>query len=265
MWLCTALAAGFIAFGSPASAGVQQNDYGLTCTLTVTPPQVTAGTQATVAGQGFQPNLATQVILDDGTPGEALLADVVTDGLGAFSTTVTIPATATPGPHVISAVCDGTTGSEAETGITVLGATNVNPTLTLSKTTVFHLETFDATVTNALPGSTVTYFQRSTQVQVGTDTADTTGISVLTMSFPTSAALGPHEVVATGTDIDGDPYELVAPITVVAQTAPTTTPGSTATTGTDIAPQLTAGIAILGAGAALVLISRHRRNQTVTP
>jgi hypothetical protein len=251
---------------SPVPAGAQ-TDYGISCTLTVTPPQVTAGTSATVAGTGFQPNLATQVILDDGTATEAVLADVITDSLGAFSTTVTIPATAAPGGHVLTAICDGTTGATAQTSVTVLGATDVNATLTLSKSTVFRLETFDATVTNALPGSTVTYFQRSTEVQVGTDTADANGVSTLTMSFPASAALGAHEVVARGTDTDGDPYDLVAPITVTEEAAPTTlqSPGSTATTGTDIAPQVTAGIAILAAGATLVLISRRRRNQTVTP
>ena len=184
--LFAVLATVVIASASPASAGVQQDtDYGLTCVLTVTPPQVTAGSQATVAGTGFQPNFATQVLLD----GNAVLADVVTDNLGAFSISVTIPAATPPGARIISAICDGTNGAVAQTSVTVLGATQASTTSTTLRP----------------PGATT-----------------------------------PTTLRAAGAA------------------------AATATTGTDIGPQLTAGIAILGAGAAFVLISR-RRNRTVTP
>ena len=235
-----------VATATPSDAQV---DYA-GCIVTINPTQLNPGATIQVTGSGLQPNFQTQIVFDRGQPSQAVLGTVTTSAAGAFATSVVVPANASPGAHTISAACGAASGITS-TAVQVLGITNVNPDLTLSKSVVRRLETFVATVTNAQPGSRVDFAQFSVRVPVGSAVADANGTARLTMSFPTTATLGPHEVEATGVDIDGDAFRLRDPITVIAD--------SVAKTGTDIGPPAIAGGVAVAIGAVLVIASRRRR------
>lgn len=85
---------------SPALAGGGSSDYA-DCLLTVDPSTFEAGAIVTVVGTGFQPDFETTIEF-----GSDLVGTVTTDPTGGFTTQVTIPADATPGPNIITAVCD---------------------------------------------------------------------------------------------------------------------------------------------------------------
>ncbi len=85
---------------SPALAGGGPIDYA-DCVLTVDPSTFEAGAIVTVVGTGFQPSFETTIEF-----GSDLVGSVTTDAIGGFTTDVTIPADAPPGPNTITAVCD---------------------------------------------------------------------------------------------------------------------------------------------------------------
>jgi hypothetical protein len=235
-------------FVAPAVSSAQPDYSG--CVLTINPTQLQAGGTIQVNGSGFQPNRSFPIFLDRGQPGQQNLGTATSNASGSFSGTVTLPASLAPGPHTISAECGAASGF-AQTTVQVLGTSDVLPDLTLSKSVVRRLETFVATVVRAQPNSTVTFAQLSTRVVVGSAVADAQGTARLEMSFPATATLGDHQVEAVGTDFDGDPFTLRDPIKVVADSVPRT--------GSDVGPQVAAGVAAVLVGAALVVVSRRRR------
>ena len=235
-------------FVVPATSSAQPDYSG--CVLTINPTQLQPGATVQVNGSGFQPNRSFPIFLDRGQPGQVNLGTATSNASGSFSGTVTIPASLAPGAHTISAECGAASGF-TQTSVQVLGTQEVTADLTLSKSVVRRLETFVATVVRAQPGSTVTFAQLSTRVVVGSAVADSQGTAKLEMSFPATATLGDHQVEAVGTDADGDAFTLRDPIKVVGE--------SVAKTGSDVGPQVAAGVAAVLVGAALVVVSRRRR------
>jgi len=91
-----ALFAGSAAFG-------QSDPYGTTSTTAGSIPSVTVvrGQSVDVKGSGCAAGAAVKVTFDDGT----VLGNFTADANGDFVASVTIPATATVGEHLITATC----------------------------------------------------------------------------------------------------------------------------------------------------------------
>lgn len=94
------IAAGFLLFtAAPAAA-----QYGPTVSASAS--TVAPGGTVTISGEGFPPNTEGTVTLDG-----QVLASFVTDGSGAFSVQVTIPAGLAPGSYTLVATAGGTSSS----------------------------------------------------------------------------------------------------------------------------------------------------------
>ncbi|MGK2949787.1 MAG: LPXTG cell wall anchor domain-containing protein [Acidimicrobiales bacterium] len=108
---------------APASAGGGASDYA-NCVVTVNPSTFAPGDAVTVNGTGFQPDFETTLELSNGD--SWTLGTVTTDSSGEFESVVTIPADATEGDAIISAVCDAQ-GNIQTTDVTVSSGAQVPP------------------------------------------------------------------------------------------------------------------------------------------
>ncbi|MQA33118.1 hypothetical protein GCU49_05985, partial [Modestobacter roseus] len=111
------------------------------------------------------------------------------------------------------------------------------------------------TATGYAPGRTVTLVAYSTPTVLGTTTADATGTATFTSSLPTSLAAGRHTLVAYGTAPDGTARATTASLTI---TDPHASGHGLASTGTDLGLLLPVSIALLLAGATVLLLTRRR-------
>ena len=111
------------------------------------------------------------------------------------------------------------------------------------------------TGTEFAPGSTVTFVVYSTPLTLGAATADTAGTAVLTVTLPAGLELGRHTLVAYGTAGQGGPRSLTAAITLAR--APNGN-AVLASTGTDLALPLSAGLTLLTVGSLILLATRGR-------
>jgi hypothetical protein len=135
-----------------------------------------------------------------------------------------------------------------------------------------------------LPFSTVVLTMYSTPTPLGTAVAGADGTFTATVTIPTGLAAGTHALVASGIDDSGDPYALRMDVTLTGATAgPAGTSGSTGTTvsteasttgsagstgageagtlaftGASVVVPGVAGLVVLVAGGALVLLGRRR-------
>jgi len=111
------------------------------------------------------------------------------------------------------------------------------------------------TGTEFAPGSMVTFVVYSTPLTLGAATADTAGTAVLTVTLPAGLELGRHTLVAYGTVGQGGPRSLTAAITLARG------PNGNAvlaSTGTDLALPLSAGLTLLTVGSLILLATRGR-------
>jgi hypothetical protein len=254
---------------SPAEAGVDV-DYGGICSLTVTPQQVTAGGQALVEGESFEANFATAIILDDGTANEVtLFTPVVTDANGEFSQQVTFPANLTAGAHTVSAECD--TDVFADADITVLAGGQLPPVLVVDPNSINCTGGLTGFADHVQPNSSVTFRVQDPNVVLATVNANAAGRADFSVAnFATGRSAGTFSIVSTGLDAQGAAFSLSDPVTLTfngcSAVTPTTAaqlPRATARTGTDVAPEIAAGVGILAVGGIFVAASRRRRNQAV--
>lgn len=100
---------GAVSLPAPAGAQTCPSTYAPSpcVTLTLSATIVAPGVAITITGSGF---LAFSVIVITFHTAPVTLATVRADGNGDFSATVTIPASATPGSHVIEASGTGANG-----------------------------------------------------------------------------------------------------------------------------------------------------------
>ena len=91
--------------------------YGPGGQLTVSDANPPPGGQITVSAEGFAPSTPVQITIGSASSAPELLATVESDTTGAFSESVTIPASAS-GPYTLSA-----TGTDAAGSVLVLTAT----------------------------------------------------------------------------------------------------------------------------------------------
>ena len=84
--------------------------YGPSGPLTVSNANPAAGAQITVSAVGFAPSSPVQITIESSSSAPALLATANTDATGAFSKSVTIPAS-TAGHYTLSARGTDTSGS----------------------------------------------------------------------------------------------------------------------------------------------------------
>lgn len=96
-------------------ANIVQQAISTTMAVTASASDVSQGGQVTLSGGGFAPNETVQIELHS-TP--VVLASIPATGSGTFSTTLTIPASTTPGAHTL--VATGlTSGRSFSTPITI--------------------------------------------------------------------------------------------------------------------------------------------------
>ncbi|MGY1762746.1 hypothetical protein ACI79G_19430 [Geodermatophilus sp. SYSU D00779] len=148
-------------------------------------------------------------------------------------------------------------------------------------------ERIEVSGTGYLPNSTVVLVVYSTPQVLGTVVTDGTGAFSTTVQLPAGLPIGPHTLVASGVDPDGNPHDLTSPVAVTASsngatgtagagpagatgaggtgaaTAGATTPATTsasglASTGADVASPVVVGLLALTAGAVLVVAGRRR-------
>lgn len=108
--------------GSPCAPGGPTAQYPPSaCGLTIAATQARPGESVALSGAGFRPN--TTVALEFRSA-PVSLGSAPVNASGVFSTTVVIPADASPGPHTIAATGVDPSGAAREltSTITVLGA-----------------------------------------------------------------------------------------------------------------------------------------------
>lgn len=130
--------------------------------------------------------------------------------------------------------------------------------------------------------SQVAHTMNSHPIALGSATTDANGDYTFQFTVPADAHVGDHTITATGVNPNGAPRVQTVSFTVLAaQTATTTTVAgeaarTTATTtaaaaagstlprtgGGSTMPQVVGGVALVGIGAALVVIARRRRSAT---
>lgn len=271
--LAVGLALAAVLLPTPASAQVDI-DYGGICSITITPQQLAAGGQALVEGVDFQPDFNTQIVLDEGTANEVvLLTPVVTDASGSFAEQVTIPANTAAGTHTISAECD--TDAFVDGDIEVLGGGLLAPTLVVDPNAINCAGALTGFAANTQPGSQVTFRVQTPEVVLASATANASGRADFAVAdFAASRAAGTYTIVSSGVDASGAAFSLSDSVIVTKDNCnavtPTTRsaggatgPTATARTGTDVGPQVAAGVGILGVGAIFVASSRRRQSKVV--
>ena len=125
-------------------------------------------------------------------------------------------------------------------------------------------KTMTVTGSGYMPGSTVTVLIYSAPQILTTTVADSAGNFSVTVTVPAGLAPGAHTLVASGYDNNGDQRFTTLAVTVSAAgtatiTGPTITGPKLANTGADVTVPALGGIATLGLGAGLIVLSRRRR------
>jgi LPXTG-motif cell wall-anchored protein len=109
------------------------------------------------------------------------------------------------------------------------------------------------------PGTPATITFESVPVEIGVVTVNAQGVIRESVTIPADAALGNHEIVATGVDRDGQAKVSRLAIVVSATGADTGTPtGGLPATGTDIALTLAISGAAIAIGWGLLGATRRR-------
>ncbi|MDO5754152.1 hypothetical protein [Arthrobacter sp.] len=184
----------------------------------------------------------------------ALTGDKSTTGWNKLSTTMLEAApTATP-----SASATATPSASA------------TPSIKLSADSMAQGGKLTITGENFKAESSATFTLHSEPVQLGTATADANGVVSLGVVLPSDIPAGQHRIVIDAVRLDGEAYEVSAPLTITAAAASATATDSTRATGNATAQTTAAGSAAaqnelaktsanntrLGGMAVLLLISR---------
>jgi LPXTG-motif cell wall-anchored protein len=120
-------------------------------------------------------------------------------------------------------------------------------------------KTMTVSGTGYMPGSTVTVLIYSAPQILSTVVADASGNFTATVTVPAGLAPGQHTLVASGYDTNGDVRYTTMAVTVSAGGAATVSAPKLANTGADVTVPALGGIATLGLGAGLIVLSRRRR------
>jgi LPXTG-motif cell wall-anchored protein len=120
-------------------------------------------------------------------------------------------------------------------------------------------KTMTVTGSGYMPGSTVTVLIYSAPQILTTTVADSAGNFSVTVTVPAGLAPGAHTLVASGYDSNGDQRFTTLAVTVSAAGTATITGPKLANTGADVTVPALGGIATLGLGAGLIVLSRRRR------
>jgi LPXTG-motif cell wall-anchored protein len=113
--------------------------------------------------------------------------------------------------------------------------------------------------TGYAPGSTVSVVIYSTPQVLTTVVADASGNFTVEVTIPAGLAAGNHTLVASGVDGSGVLRYVTLPVTVSATGTAAVSGAKLANTGADVTVPALGGIATLGLGAGLIVLSRRRR------
>lgn len=220
------------------------------------------GSPLGISGQGLAPTSTVSVHLDSVPAGQsatAIIGTALSGANGAFSSTVVIPATTSPGRYAVTAV-----GTLPNTGCRLLSAavTVVIPAVAPGG----NFTTFVLGLTLTRPGQTtsvsgsgceantpVTLSLDGARPSIGATTADDQGNFTATATIAPDSSAGQHNVFATCTDPNG--------ADLVATAALSVTRTGLAVTGANVIPLAIVMVVTLAVGAILVVIGRRRRNR----
>lgn len=220
------------------------------------------GSPLGISGQGLAPTSTVSVHLDSlpaGQSATAIIGTALSGANGAFSSTVVIPATTSPGRYAVTAV-----GTLPNTGCRLLSAavTVVIPAVAPGG----NFTTFVLGLTLTRPGQTtsvsgsgceantpVTLSLDGAGPPIGATTADDQGNFTATATIPPGSSAGQHNVLATCTDPNG--------ADLVATAALSVTRTGLAVTGANVIPLAIVMVVTLAVGGILVVIGRRRRNR----
>jgi len=260
--LGTAAAAFFLSSPAASAAGLPAP--------TVSATELTPGGTVTVSGTGCIDPLHGQQFVEPagvliaGDSGLQISAATQAADDGTWSITTSVGAASTPGTHQIKATCDQYTEDVDYPAITVTIPTATaspapapKPLTTGNRATLDKItnnvpfalgERFTASYPGFKPFEVVTLVLHSTPQNVGTFTADASGVVTVSFSIPAGTAAGSHSLTMSG-NLG----------TSFAQALTVSSSRSLAYTGTDVAPQLAVGVALLLVGGGLTVVARRRK------
>ncbi|MFZ4893220.1 GH92 family glycosyl hydrolase [Plantibacter sp. Mn2098] len=234
---------------------------------------VAPGTAVTVTGSGFAANEVVDLTLQSDP---AATGQVTTDGDGAFSTPITVPANAADGEYPLSAT-GATSATPAHASIRVLTKVTppeLDPSVTLSAGTVRPGDSLTLSGTGFAAGEQVQVVLHSEPVTLGEFEANGDGVFEARVTIPDTAPVGDHTIEVTGLTSGANAS---APLSIVAKLPDPSTGGgdvpvrpggydgilnSTGAQGVEAGTIIAIALLVLG-GAALSggFLIRRRRNR----
>ncbi len=156
--------------------------------LIFSPDQGPPNSSIEASGCGWNTNSAIDVLWSDGT---TVIGSDQTDGQGCFTTTATIPSTATTGIHTLSAEDAG--GAATSTNFDVTA-----PDVALTPDDGPPQSTVTAEGCGWLAGETVSVAWEAVTNTLSTDAADSSGCFNVNVTIPTNPTYGDRTVYAAG-------------------------------------------------------------------
>jgi len=213
------------------SAGLSNVAYAVE-SITVSPASGPPGASVTVTGSGWGANALVAITFDF-----SFLKEVNANSQGAFTTTVTIPTTATPGAHAIKANAGGAPVEAPFTVTAPQALINLSPT----SGTVGAIITISGSNFGASKPITIKFDNANTTTNPATVTSSSTGTFSATITIPSTASLGSHTISATdGTLTASGTFNVVSTATAITLSPTSGTPGTVVTvSGTNFAASKT--------------------------
>jgi len=129
------------------------------------------------------------------------------------------------------------------------------PSVSVSDSTVAPGESIVLTGERWQGGASIVLTFHSAAVSLGSVTARPDGSFSTSVTIPSSAAPGAHQILATGTASSGATRTVATDLTVLGTVTP---PGGTAFTGSRLQVWMVAGVVLLFVGLALIVLGRRR-------
>ncbi|RPF22835.1 hypothetical protein EDD34_3510 [Myceligenerans xiligouense] len=203
--------------GTPAETPLAVTPSAIEPTISVDPTEVAPGECTVVSGEGYTPNSTVTVQLTDADGN--FVGDLITaptDAAGAFTVDLCVPEDAEPGDFTVVGT-DDTTGTPAETPLTVTPADEIDPALSVDPSEVAPGESTDVTGEGYTPDSTVTVQLvdadgNSVGDPIEDVPTDADGMFTTPLTVPEDAEPGDFTVVGTD-DTTGTPAEAALAVT----------------------------------------------------
>jgi len=177
--------------------------------ITISPTTGAAGASVTITGTDFTPSTILTIRFDS-TVVAPTAGQTSTLSTGAFSSTITVPAT-TSGAHTITATAGTSTASATFTASASASLDTLSPATGLAGTDVVITgSNFPANIALAFKIDSTTLTRKS-----GDSATRSSGIFISTVTIPTGVTAGAHTIAVTaGTASASGTYTVIAPATL---------------------------------------------------